>query len=52
LADKWFARAIRKIAFSMLSAAAQLFLLIEWRSLHAFMQADSHARQKSANKNA
>ena len=46
-----FTRAIRKIALSALSAASQLFLLMKWRSLRIFMQADFHASMKSAHKN-
>ena len=43
-----FTRAIRKNASSMLSAASQLFLLMKWRSLRTFLQADFHASMKSA----
>ena len=46
-----FTHAIRKIALSALSAASQLFLLMKWRSLRIFMQADFHASMKSAHKN-
>ena len=32
----------------MLSAASQIFLLMRWRSLRTFLQADFHASMKSA----
>ena len=38
-----FTRAIRKLASSMFSAAAQLLLLIERRSLHGIQQSDFRA---------
>ena len=43
-------RAIRKNASSMLAALAapSLLLLIEWRFLRVFLQADFHASMKSA----
>ena len=47
-----FTRAIRKTALSALSAASQLFLLIPWRSLRAFIETDFHASMKSASTNA
>ena len=57
-------RAIRKTALSALSATSnasvrrnahllrlQDAMLMKWRSLRTFMQADFHARQKKAHKN-
>ena len=42
-----FTRAIRKSASSMLSAALQLFLLIEWRSLRTLLRSDFRASTES-----